>query len=246
MSRASAIRQLASAAVRAYPGEAASRLDRLTAREVAEFLERQEPALAADVVRRARSDRAAGIIDVLREPAASAILATLEPAVAAILVSQLDDAARGARLATLEPRLAADLADLMRYPPGVAGAIMDPRVTSFRPETPAREALSRIRALKNKSIHDVFIVDDEARLTGSVSIQDLALAEPGARLEDLAQATPPRVEALAPQEELVAIASDRRLTSLPVVDITNRLLGVIRYADLLRATQREEIGRAHV
>jgi magnesium transporter len=211
----------------------------MTAREVAEFLERQEPALAADVLRRARSDRAAEIIDALREPAASAILSTLEPALAAILVSQLDDAARRARLAALEPRLAADLTELMSYPPGVAGAIMDPRVTSFRPETPAREALSRIRALKNKSIHDVFIVDGEARLTGSVSIQDLALGEPGARLEDLAQATPPRVEALAPQEELVAIAGDRRLTSLPVVDITNRLVGVIRYADLLRATQRE-------
>ena len=37
----------------------------------------------------------------------------------------------------------------------------------------------------------------------------------------------------------MAIAEERRLTSLPVVDVSNRLLGVIRYAALLRATQRD-------
>jgi magnesium transporter len=115
---------------------------------------------------------------------------------------------------------------------------MDPRVASFRPDTPARDALARIRAMRNKAIHDVFVIDDQGRVAGVVGIQDLALANPGIRLEELAQPTP-QVQALAPQEELVEVAGDRRLTSLPVVDVTGRLLGVIRHADLLSATQRD-------
>jgi magnesium transporter len=222
-----------------YPSETASQLESMKPKEAAELLERHDVAVAADVLRRIRADVAAAIIAALGDRAASSILSALEPAVAAMLVSQLEEDARAARLATLEPRLATELTALMAYPPGVAGGIMDPRATSFRPETTAREALARLRALKNRAIHDVFIVDDEARLTASVGIQDLALAEPGARLEDISQPAPARVQALAPHEELVAIAEDRRLTSLPVVDVTNRLLGVIRYADLLRATQRD-------
>ena len=239
MSREGVVGHLAQAALRQYPGEAAPRLERMHARDVADFLERQNAALAADVLRRLHADRATEVIEALKEPPASRILSALEPALAAALVARLDESARRARLTTLDPALAKELEELMTYPPDVAGRIMDPRVTSFRPETTAQEALSRIRALENKAIHDVFVVDDEGRLAGSVGIQDLALAAPTARLDELAQPRPPRVQALAPQDELAAIAEDRRLTSLPVVDIADRLLGVIRYADLLSATQRD-------
>ena len=117
--------------------------------------------------------------------------------------------------------------------------MMDPRVTSLRPDTTAREALSLIRSRRMKAIHDVFITDVEGPFSGSVGIQDLALARPDARVAELAQPNPPRVQALAPQDEMIAIAEDRRLTSLPVVDISDRLLGVIRYADLLSASQHD-------
>ncbi len=243
MSRDRVVRQLAQAALLRYPGEAARRLDRLPAREVAGFLERQDAAPAAEVLRRLRADRASQVIEDLQEPAASRVLAELEPALAAALLARLDEGARGARLAALDTALAKELGELLAYPPGVAGELMDPRVTSFPPDTTARETLAQIRALRTRAIHDVFTVDEEGCLVGSVGIQDLALAEPGTRLDELVQpAPPPRVQALAPQEELVALAEDRRLTSLPVVDIADRLVGVIRHADLLRATQRDATG----
>ena len=239
MSRDLVVQQLAQAALRQYPGEAAPLLERLRPREVAGFLARQDAALAADVLRRLRADHATEVIEALPEPAVSKILAALEPALAAALVARLDEDARRARLEALDPALAQELTELLTYPPGVAGGMMDPRVTSFRPETSAREALSRIRALRNKDIRDVFVVDGEGRLAGAVGIQDLALAEPGARLAELAQPSPPRVQALAPQDELVAIAADRRETSLPVVDVGDRLVGVIRHADLISAAERD-------
>ena len=239
MSRASVVRQLAHAALRAYPHDAAPHLERMPPGELAALLEKLEPSLGGDVARRLRADCAADAIAAMSAPAASSLLSALEPAVAARLMSQLDDETREARLASLDPRLASELRAQMAYPPGVAGEMMDPRPTTFRGDATAREALARLRALRNKAIHDVYIVDDEARLVASVGIQDLALAEAGVRLEEIAQTAPPHVQALAPQEELVAIAEERRLTSLPVVDVSNRLLGVIRYADLLRATQRD-------
>ena len=163
----------------------------------------------------------------------------MEPSIAAAFTARLDEHALAARLTALDAKLAREIRELLTYPPGVAGRMMDPRVTSLRPDTTAREALSLIRSRRMKAIHDVFITDVEGPFSGSVGIQDLALARPDARVAELAQPNPPRVQALAPQDEMIAIAEDRRLTSLPVVDISDRLLGVIRYADLLSASQHD-------
>lgn len=186
-----------------------------------------------------RPDFAADVIQSLAEPAASAILGRFEPSRAAALLARLDPEARSARLAALDPSLSKELSDLMTYPAGVAGAIMDPRVSGFRPDATAGEVLVRIRALRNKAIHTVFVIDSEGRLTGSAGIQDLALAPRASRLDEIAQPSPPRVQALTPQDELIAMADERRLSSIPVVDIGDRLVGVIRYADLLAASQRD-------
>jgi magnesium transporter len=237
MSRDQTIQLLAQAAARTYPTEAAPVLERLRAREVAEFLERQGAPLAADVLRRLRPDFASDVIAVLSEPSASTILQELEPSLAASLVARLDDDVRATRLASLDAGLASELQELAAYEPGVAGAMMDPRPVSFRPETPAREALTRLRAGKDKTATDVFVIDEEGRLTASISVQDLALAESGSRLEDIAMASPPAIQALAPQDEVVALAADRRVTSVPVVDVANQLVGVIRHADLLSAAE---------
>jgi magnesium transporter len=238
MARERVIRELANAAMRQYPGEAAEKLERMPPGAIASFLENRDHALAADILRRLHAEHAAAAIARLPEPAATGVLRALEPSFAASLVARLEPGERDARLAALDASLARELSELMTYPAGVAGSLMDTRVASFRAETHARDALGRIRSMRNRAIHDVFVIDAEGRVTGVVGIQDLALAEPGARLEDLAQPTP-RVQALAPQDELVEVAGDRRLTSLPVVDVQGRLLGVIRHADLLSATQRD-------
>lgn len=229
---------LADASLRQYPAEAAVHLERMRPREVCAVLERVEPLVAADVLRRLRGDRAAPIAAALTEPAASRLLGALEPMTAASILARLDDAQRESRLERLEPALSRELRELMAYPAGVAGSIMNPRVPGFRGEVTAREALSQLRASR-AHVSDIFIVDSDGKLVGSVSLQELALAETGARLEDIMSLAPARVQALAPHDELIAMAEDRRVSSLAVVDVSDRLLGVIPYAELLAATQRD-------
>jgi len=237
MSRERVIQQLADAALRQYPAESSVLLERVRASDAAIVLESREPSVAAETLRRVRPDHAAEIAAALGEAAASRILGTLEPAVGAAMLARMPDDAREARLRALDPALAQELRALLAYPPGVAGSIMDPRPPAFRPDATARETLAQLRAAGNRTAADVFIVDDEGMLTAFVRIQDLALADPGTRLEDLAAGSPPCVQALTPQDEFIALAEDRRVTSLPVVDVLGRLLGVIRHADILSATQ---------
>jgi magnesium transporter len=231
------VRSLVQDFIRLYPDEAAHRVEPLAPEEVAALLERQEPALAAELLRRMPGETAAEALALVSDGVAPAMVAALDPGTAATLLSRLDEERWQRLVALLDPALARELSELMRYPPDVAGGFMDPRVTTFRPHTTAREALTRIRGLRNQRIQDVFLVDEEGRLTGVVGLHDLALAEPGARLESIVAAGPIRVQAMAPREDVVAIAESGQVASVPVVDLGDRLLGVIRLGDLVAATQ---------
>jgi magnesium transporter len=225
--------------IQLYPDEAAQAVERLATEEAAELLQRQPPGRAAGLLGRMPTGPAAEILAAMSETATGPLVAALDPVTAAALLARLDDEARQRRIAQLDPALAKELTDLMSYPADVAGGLMDPRVTAFREQTTVREALARIRGLRNRGIQDVFVVDEEGRLTGAIGLPELALAEPGSRLESLAQAEPVRVQAMAPREDVVAIAEAGRVASVPVVDLSGRLLGVIRAGDLVAATQEE-------
>lgn len=239
MSRNDVVRVLARSALERQPRTSATLLESAPTAELAEFVARQDDVVAADLVRRLRPDRGSVLIGALPEPAASRILAALEPGTAAALITRLDDDARSARLADLNPALAQEIAEMMSYPHNVAGAIMDPRVAAFRPDTPVADALEFVRTVRDRPIHNLFTVDDDGQLSGAVSVQELAVARPAERLDRIARPNPPAVQALAPFEELTALAEDRGVSSVPVIDINNRLIGVIRHPELLRATQRD-------
>jgi magnesium transporter len=126
----------------------------------------------------------------------------------------------------------------MTYAPDTAGSLMDPRALTFRPETAVEEALMKLRQSGRGRIYDVFIVDAEGTLAGSVSLQDIALSAPGKLLIDLRR-TAPSVLATESREEISDLLETHRLTTLAVVNLDNHLLGVIRHETLLAAAQAE-------
>jgi magnesium transporter len=152
------VRSLVQDFIRLYPDEAAHLVEPLAPEEVAALLERQEPALAAELLRRMPGETAAEALAQASASGAPPIVAALDPGTAATLLSRLDEERRQWLVALLDPALAKELSELMSYPPDVAGGFMDPRVTTFRPHTTAREALTRIRGLRSQRIQDVFLV----------------------------------------------------------------------------------------
>jgi magnesium transporter len=88
-------------------------------------------------------------------------------------------------------------------------------------------------------VQDVFVVDPDDRLQGSVSMQDVVLAPPDATLGSLMRAPAPAVQATSSREEVVEELERHRVASLPVVDFDGRVLGVLRQDELISAAQEE-------
>lgn len=234
-----AVKNLTQGFLQLYPAEAARLLDSRPVLEIVRLMEGEKIAVAAKVLERLNSEIAARVLEGINGQVAGRILASLDPTRAAFLLARLDEEARARLLALLEPGTAKEIHTLMTYPSDSAGHLMDPRVTTFRADATAREALGRIRGLRQRSMHAVYLVDEEGRLVGAVSLQELALAAPGERLGELVRDTPVSVHAMASREEVVDLLTQRGLASLPVIDIEGRVIGVIRHDALITAAQEE-------
>ena len=197
-----------------------------------------EPADARlGVIRRLTPDRASRVVTRLAEPALRETLTSLNPSYASVLLGRLDPEERGRCLAVLDDGAAAELRELASYPVDTAGALMDPRVTSFRPDARVRDVTRRLRTFRHRRVQDIFVVDAEGMLEGSLAIEKVVLSDPGARLDGLIESEPIRVQAVASREEVIQTFEDQRVASLPVVDFDGRLIGVLRQRELIRAAK---------
>jgi magnesium transporter len=226
--------------LRDYPREAARRLEALPAEEAAQVIEGQPTGVIIPVWEQLASYVQERFARRFPPPLVGRLLTEMDPPLAAELLLAFDAAERGAWLARMEPAAAKLVESLMAYPPDTAGRLMDPRVVSFRPEMTAAEAIGRMKAFKkNRSLRDLFLVDGENRLAGRIEIQDLATAPGDARLAALARPLVVAVLDTAPKEEVVEKIERHRVSALPVVSVSERLLGVIHPSALLAAVQEE-------
>jgi magnesium transporter len=235
---------LARLAVEQFPDDAARVFEGAPVSRIVPLLERQAPEVCAAVLRRLTPDRAARLLAALGETPTRRLLLALEPSRAAHMLARLDPEEREACLATVQPRLADELRALAAYPPDSAGGLMDPRITTFRPDATVRDVVRRLRTFRRRRVQDVFVVDPDDRLIGSASLQEIVLAPPATRLDAIMRAPTPSVQGTSPQAEVLAELDRHRVGSLPVVDIDGRVLGVLRQDELLTAAQASAAAEA--
>jgi len=236
--------QLAHALLEHYPDEAAALFETARPVEAVALLGAKSSELAVSVLKRLTPRVGAGVLAELGPQSARRLIPELNPNRVAAMMGQLDPEERERALSALDASFAKELRALAEYPPDTAGALMDPRATAFRPDTPVVEVVRRIRSLRDRRIQDVFVVDAEGILGGSVSLEDLLLADHGARLDGLIRSEPISVQAIASREEVAEVLAAHRLGSLPVVDFGGRLLGVLRQRELVQAAEERATASA--
>jgi magnesium transporter len=165
------------------------------------------------------------------------VIAHMDPNRVASLIARLNPDRQESILQLSDPALAKELKALAQYTPDSAGGLMDPRVLTFRPDALPRDVIRRLRSLRKKRIQDIYLVDTEGKLVGTVALQDIVLASPEERLEDLSTGLPPYVLATDSRDEVNDRLSRYSVTSLPVVDFDQRILGVLRQDQLVAAAQ---------
>lgn len=222
-----------------HPQSAQRAVNNLSLEELLELLQAQS---AADSVRLwdgLMLDSATAILPHLSPSQLKQILQRGNPVDVSRALNRLNAEDRQNLLLQVDSTRQRELAMLLEYPEESAGSLMDPRFVVLSEALTVREALHRIRKFKPRFTRQLYLIDAKGQLQSMVEIHQLALADAGDTLSMLAKPVPGFVEAIAPREEVVDQLETLRVTDLPVVDISGRLIGVIRYDALMEAVREE-------
>ena len=136
-----------------------------------------------------------------------------------------------------------EIKELLHYEEDTAGGIMALEYVALPMDATVEQAIHEIRRLKAEQeitdIYSIYVVDDENRLLGVVSLSDLALAEDFTQLKEIMKTDIPKINPDMDQEEVANIFSKYDLVSMPVVDQENHLIGRITIDDVVDVLEEE-------
>jgi|GEM_PF-4975309 len=178
-----------------HPGEAADVLEGVPAAAVAAFLAEVPAADAAAVLAAMLPGPAAGVVAAMAPEAGAAALRNVPPERAAALLRCLDRDRREALVTELRPGRRAAVKLLLAYPADTVGAWADPRVLAVRRDASVGRARRAVRDSGTPAGCDLYVVDGQRRLAGTVPVGKLLRLDPEAAL---ARAMEPEVAALIP------------------------------------------------
>lgn len=130
---------------------------------------------------------------------------------------------------------------LLKYPDNSAGSLMAMEYIHLKKGLTIKESLDRIRKQKDDFVsYDSCFVTDAARtLLGYVTIKDMLINDPETLIDDIMQECEHKVNTLTDQEEVAMLFKDYNYSTLPVVDMEERLVGVITIDDIVDIMEQE-------
>lgn len=183
----------------------------------------------------------ADIAQLLETTDLVSLLRSLSPDDQVDLLKALPDEQYNAVLPVLAKKEREDLIKLASYPEGSAGSIMNTDYISYPQHLLIQEVLQRIRLerAQKEAIYRIYVLDNDRKLIGTLSVTDLILASPTAKLSEVMKTKIVSIDVNESQEEAVFMMARYDLVALPVVDEHNTLLGNITHDDALDVIEEE-------
>lgn len=161
---------------------------------------------------------------------------------AADLIGELPEERQSEVLEQVEDEeQASDIADLLTYDEDTAGGLMAKELIKVNLNWSLPRCVREMRkqAEDVEAVYTVYVVDDDDRLVGKVSLKKMLLSPERSVVKDIYDDDVHAVEAQTPAEEVAQIAEKYDLVVIPVVDHWNRLLGRITVDDVMDVVREE-------
>jgi Mg/Co/Ni transporter MgtE len=135
----------------------------------------------------------------------------------------------------MQPEEAEEVRELLGYPENSAGGIMTTEYVTIPPDITVAQAIERVRQEAGEvgDVYYLYVVDDEDRLLGVLSLKELVLAEPNALVRDVMHRDVLKVDLYSPQERVAQMVAKYNLLAIPVVDENNVMRGIVTVDDAI-------------
>ncbi len=130
----------------------------------------------------------------------------------------------------------------LTYPEESAGRLMQRHAIAVPQDWTVGKTIDYLREMRDQlpeQLYDLFLVDDRHHVVGQVPTGQILRSLRETKIEEIARQAPHLVPAETDQEEVAALFKRVTLTSVPVVDGEERLIGVITVDDIVSVVEEE-------
>ncbi|HLQ84803.1 MAG TPA: magnesium transporter, partial [Salinisphaeraceae bacterium] len=151
------------------------------------------------------------------------------------LFNTLPEARRESLLPALAQAQRDDIRRLASYEEGSIGAIMSSEYATLSPDLTAAAAVSELRRIApdSETIYNAYVIDDERRLLGLVTLRRLIVAAPFTSVTDIMEPDPVTAYVDEEQNEAARKIARYDFIALPIIDRDGRVVGIVTADDAM-------------
>lgn len=197
---------------------------------------------AADMIEDLSPQLQVELLGNIDEELASKIISKLPHDSAADLLGDMEDDDSASYLNKLPDKFSAEVRELLTYNEETAGGIMTPVVITVNVDMTVQEVLSSIREQaqqENLELYYVYVVDKQNHLQGVISLRKLLTSTVEQKVSDIMITDIIRLHVDDYQDYIADIFMKYQYNALPVVDLYNRLKGMITWDDVQDIVEEE-------
>jgi len=144
-------------------------------------------------------------------------------------------------ISEIEDEHAKDIVDLLRYDENSAGGLMAKELVKVNENWNVTTCVKEMRAQAENvtRVHSIYVVDNDDKLKGRLSLKDLLTTSTKSAIRDVYIPKVDYVEVTEKPEEVAKIMSKYDLEAIPVVDEMGRLVGRITIDDIVDVIKEE-------
>lgn len=218
-----------------HPADIAEIISQVSHKEGATFFKDLDIETAAEALSELQPDVQTAIITGMDAEKAADIIEEMPPDEAADVLSDLPVDKAKEILEHIEKEEAEDIQELLSHEADTAGGLMTNEFIAYPPEITVREAIDRFKkdAEEIEAVYYIYVIDENEKLIGVMSLRDLLLASLDSKLSDIMET---RIKTVTPdtdEDEVAEIISKYNLVALPVVDNEGIMLGIVTIDDII-------------
>ena len=162
------------------------------------------------------------------------------------LFQELEQVEQIELLPYLDKKTREDVIVLSSYPPETAGGIMNTDFATILITMTCQQALAKIRkdAPSQKMIYYIYVVDDDMKMLGIITIKDLILSDPAEIVKDLYNENFIFSEVNEDREEVAQKIEKHDLVAIPILNKLHQIVGIVSHEeaiDVIRAEHTEDL-----
>ncbi len=221
--------------------------------DIATFLDELEPEqvlvlfrmlpkdLSAEVFSEMEIDTQTRIVESFSAPELNAIVENLAMDDAVDMIEELPAnlVKKVLQSATMDTRKTIN--QYLKYPENSAGSIMTAEYVALKKWMNVGQALQYIRehGVDSETIYTCYVTNVQRELEGVITLKDLVMSAPDINVEDLMDDNVISAYTTEDQEEIATTFNKYDLLALPVVDLENRVVGIITVDDMVDVMEQE-------